>query len=340
MLGALLERCGDREHLVTRSGRGRRESGGGDHVRYHRLAFGEGAGFIEHQCVDAAGGFQRGRVADQHAGARAHAAAHHDRGGCGEPQRARAGDHQHRHRVDGGGGEVAAEPPPTDPGDDGNRDHHRHKHAGNDVRQTLNRCLGTLRVFHQPHNGGERGLLADAGGRAAQQPLLIDRAGIHARAGALRRRQTFAREQRFIYRRFAVQHRTIHRHAVTGPHDKDVARLHIGNVDVDAFAVALHRRGLGLQAHQFFNRGRRFGARAHFQHFTEQHQGDYRGTGLKIHVMRQRPDHYGRAVDIGHGGAERDQHVHVGAAAAQRVPRAHIKALADPELHWRGERQL
>ena len=47
-----------------------------------------------------------------------------------------------------------------------------------------------------------------------------------------------------------------------------------------------------------------------------------------------------RAERPRHRRAERDQHVHVRAAATQRVPRADVEAAADPELDRRGERQL
>ena len=43
---------------------------------------------------------------------------------------------------------------------------------------------------------------------------------------------------------------------------------------------------------------------------------------------------------IRHRRAQRDQHVHVGAAAAQRMPGADVEAPADPELHRRRQREL
>ena len=63
-------------------------------------ALGERAGLVERDRAHRVRQLQRLRVLDQDAVARRHAGAHHDRGGRGQAECARAGDHQHRHRVE------------------------------------------------------------------------------------------------------------------------------------------------------------------------------------------------------------------------------------------------
>ena len=61
------------------------------------LAAGEGAGFVEHDGAQLAGGFQRLGAAKDQAVLGPLAGGHHDRGGGGQAKGAGAGDHQHAH---------------------------------------------------------------------------------------------------------------------------------------------------------------------------------------------------------------------------------------------------
>ncbi|WP_041230780.1 hypothetical protein [Deinococcus peraridilitoris] len=72
----------------------------GHHVRQGGLAFREGSRLVEDHGVHAGGGFQRGRIFEQHAFARG--LAHADRDGRRGRQRqgVRAGDHDVAHRGD------------------------------------------------------------------------------------------------------------------------------------------------------------------------------------------------------------------------------------------------
>jgi hypothetical protein len=47
-----------------------------------------------------------------------------------------------------------------------------------------------------------------------------------------------------------------------------------------------------------------------------------------------------QAEEIGHAGAQGHQHIHVGAAAEQRRPRALVETPPDPELHRRRQQAL
>ncbi len=112
--------------------------------------------------------------------------------------------------------------------------------------------------------------------------------------------------------------------------------------DLDAARRRARRaRSLRLQPHQPFDRRRGVRAGARLEQLAEQHQRDDGRAGLEVDVLvvqtEQRDD---GAEAPRHRRAERDQHIHVGAAAAQRVPRADVEAAADPELHRRGEQRI
>ena len=69
-------------------------------LRQARPAFGQRAGLVDHERVHLFHPLDGFRVLDEHAGLRAAADADHDRHRRGEPERARAGDDQHRDRID------------------------------------------------------------------------------------------------------------------------------------------------------------------------------------------------------------------------------------------------
>ena len=66
------------------------------------LPYGQRAGFVKSDHVHLVRQLQRLRVFDQHAVFRRHARARHDGGGRGQPERAGAGDDQHRHGANHG----------------------------------------------------------------------------------------------------------------------------------------------------------------------------------------------------------------------------------------------
>ena len=97
----------------------------------------------------------------------------------------------------------------------------------------------------------------------------------------------------------------------------------------------------GCKLQEIADRMRRAGARAPLEELAEQHERDDDGGRLEIDVLarqRQQPD--GDAVGKRGRRPERDQHVHVGGAAAQRLPCAGVEPRARPELDRRREREL
>ena len=135
------------------------------------------AGLVEHDRVDAAGGLEHLGALDEQAELRAAPGADEQRGGRGEPERARAGDDQHR---DGGAERerrgLARAEPEAERGD-GEADDDRDEHAGDAVGEPLHGRLARLRLGHEPRDLGERGVGADLR-RADDEPA----AGVHRRA--------------------------------------------------------------------------------------------------------------------------------------------------------------
>ena len=148
------------------------------------LPFGQRAGLVDDQRLQAPRLLQRRRIADQHAHLRAAAGADHDRRRRRQAERAGAGDHQHRDRIDQRRRGSAGEPPRHAEGQRGDRHHDRHEHAGDAVGEPLDRRLRALRLGDQPDDAGEQRRAAHARRLAGQQAVLVQRAGEHLGAGA------------------------------------------------------------------------------------------------------------------------------------------------------------
>ena len=224
-------------------------------------------------------------VADQDAGLRAAPDADHDRHRRRKPERAGAGDDQHRDRRDEAIGEARLRPEhrPGGKGDHRRRDHQRHEPAGDLIGEPLDRRARALRLRHHLHDLREQRVAADLVGAHDEGAALVDRAGDHVRALLLRHRHGFAGDQRLVDRRAALQHLAVDRHLVAGPHAQAVADLDLVERNFFVAAIGIHAtRGLGREIEQRPDRARGRLARAQFQHLAEQHQyGDDR-RGFEI----------------------------------------------------------
>ncbi len=136
----------------------------GFHRDDRRPALGQRAGLVEGDDVDRVRRFQRFRILDQDAVAGRDAGAGHDGGRRRQAQRARAGDHLHRHRIEQRLLPVAGQQAPGQQRRRRDQQHHRHEHRADLVDQALDRRLDRLRVFHQPDDLRQHGLAADRGG--------------------------------------------------------------------------------------------------------------------------------------------------------------------------------
>ena len=173
---------------------------GGDDVDERHAAGRHGAGLVEHDRVDRAGGLEDLRALDQQAELRAAAGADEQRGRRGEPERARAGDDQHG---DGGGERerrVLAGADPEAERRDGEADHDRDEHARDAVGEPLHGRLAALRVGDEPRDLGQRGVGADLRRADDEAAAGVDRRAGDLVAGRLLDRHGLAGEQRLVDR--------------------------------------------------------------------------------------------------------------------------------------------
>ncbi len=306
-----------------------------------RPSLGERAGLVHGKHADLLGELERLGVSDQDAGLRAEAGADHDRGRRGEAERARAGDHQHGDGIDEGVGEIAVGPHPVAEGQQRDADHHRHEDRRHLVGQTLHRCLRSLRLLDETDDAGQQRVRADAGRLAAQQAVAVDGRREHPVARRLGDRQAFPGQHRLVGARIAGDHLAIDRHRLARPHHHEITGNQALDRQLDQLSVPLDMRGLRLQLDQRLDRGGGLRLGARLEDLAHQHQRDDGRGRLEIQVQvtpAEQPDR--RAVEPRHAGAERDEHVHVAGAAADRVPAADVEAPADPELHRRRQREL
>ena len=324
--------------------------GGDDEIRHGGLAAGDGAGFVEQHGVHLVGFFQRLGVANQHTVFRPLARAHHDGRGRGQPQRAGAGNDEHRHEVD----QCQRHPAlhrrqikPQHEGQDGN-DHHRgHEHSAHPVGQPLNGGAAALGGFHQLHDLREQGVGAHLGDAKAEGAGFVEGGAEHRVAGLLGHRQALAGEHGLVHGRAAVFDEAVGGHLLAGAHHHEVAQLHLLDGHVHLLAVGAHQAGsFGLQAQQGFHGGRGLGFGAQLQHLAQQNQGDDGGRGVVIDLWLQpaaeeeaRRHRGGQAVAKRCARAHGDERVHVGRAVLEAVPGRGIKLAPAVEQHRQREGQ-
>ena len=220
-------------------------------------------------------------------------------------------------------------------------DDHRNENAGHAIGQPLDRRLRALRFGDQPHDAGEQRAAAHAGRFARDEAVLVERARVDACARRLRDRVALAGQHALVDGRSAVADDAVDRDALARTDDEAIAGHHVGQRHVDDDAVAHDARGLRLQPQQAFERRGRAGLRARFQQLAQQHQRDDGRARLEVDVLVVQAEHGDHGAErIRHRRAQHDEHVHVRAAAAQRVPRADVEPAADPELDGRREHEL
>ena len=131
-----------------------RSSGGGLDGLHLRFAFGECSGFIYNYRIDLFQNLQRLGIFDEDPGPRSAARAYHHRHGSGQPQRAGAGNDQHRNRIHDGEREARLRPPDRPGGKRQHRRQHyeRHEECGDFVGISLDGRAAPLGLADQIHN--------------------------------------------------------------------------------------------------------------------------------------------------------------------------------------------
>ncbi len=227
---------------------------------------------------------QRLRVLDQNALACGGAGAHHDGGGCGQPECTGAGNHQHGDRVEDGGLPVLRGQAPAQQCHQCNTDDHRHEHGADLVHQPLYRRFLRLGGLHHAHDAGQRRLCAYGRGAHHDQALGVDRAACHVVARMPGNRQAFARDQRFVHLRGTLDDLAVDCDAFTGAHHHQVTELYVLQRDVLVFSVQAAARGVGAQRLQRANGCRRLVLGACLHPLAQQHQRDDDRRSLEIQV--------------------------------------------------------
>ena len=323
------------------------------YIGHLRFSLGDGAGFIQHHSAHPAGGFQRGGGFKQNALFGAQAAGHHNGHGRGQPQRARAADHQH---ADGPGQHKPGAAPGSGPCNGRKHrqpQHTGHKHGGHPVSRFGNGGLAARRILHHANDLLNGGILPHPAGLAGQESVLVHCACAHRAARLLIHGNAFAGQRRFIHRAGALGHLAVHRNAFAGAHHKHIPHLHLLHRHLD-FLPVLHQRGcFGGKIHQAANSAGGFALAVGFQRFAHCDQRKDRGGAFKIVFIHIR--HGGRCAARRHGAAGRKQRpcavaerracphghqrVHVGRAVNQTGHAAYKEFLVDHHDRCR-EQQL
>ena len=219
MFAGALDAGGQPQEIGLGKSRGRNDR---DHLR---LAFGQRAGFVDHQRVDLLHALERFGVLDQHAGLRAAPDTDHDRHRRGEAERAGAGDDEDADGSDKAERQARLRPEPGPCAERQQRhdDDGRHEPAGHLVGEPLDRRPRTLRIRHHLHDLRKQRVAPDLVGAHHESAGLIQRAGDDLAAGVLGDRHGFARHQRFIQRRAAFEDDAVHGHLFAGPDAQTIA---------------------------------------------------------------------------------------------------------------------
>ena len=282
-------------------------------------------------------------VLDQNAVLRGHASARHDGRRGGQPQGAGAGDDQHGHRVDNSGLKRVAGQPPAQKRQQGQHQHHRHKHGADLVHQPLDRCLGGLGVFHQPDDAGQHRVHSHGGHLQHHAAVAVDGAAGKLVARVLAHGQRFAGQHRLVDLGLPLCQCAVHRKTFAGFDGNAVAHHHIGHGYIDLPIAPQPVGHVRAQRMQGADGGRGLAFGACLQPFAQQHQRDDHGRAFEVQVDhrpigRGQPQPYRQGPTS--GGANGHQQVHIAAARQQGMPACLVKARTEDELHGGGQQKL
>ena len=168
---------------------------------------------------------ERFGIPDEHARRGAAPRADHDRHRRRQPERARAGDDQHRDRVHQGIGQPRLRPDkaPDDKCRDGREHDGRHEIARNHVGQSLNRRPAALRFADHSHDLREQRVASDALGAHDKRTCAVDGSAGDSIAGMFFGRHRLARDHRLVDGTGAIDDNAVDRHLLAGPHAQPIS---------------------------------------------------------------------------------------------------------------------
>ena len=254
------------------------------YVRHLRSTGGDGAGLVEHDGLDLAGGLHRDGGFEQYTVLCAHAVADHDRNGRRKAEGAGAADNEHGYTARERKSHAPAEQQPYDEGDYRNGYDCRDEHAGDLIGDLCYRrfCRGGFADHF--YDLAEGRVLADA------QRAAADIAGlVHGRGGDLIPldlvdRDALAGQRRFIDRAAAPDDNAVNRDALARAHSKNIVLLELLYRYL-ALGIALDDRGgLGRELHEPAQGVGRLALGARLKHLADGDERQDHGGGLKVEV--------------------------------------------------------
>ena len=326
----------------------------GDDSDELRPAERQGSGLVHDEGIDRRQPFEGLGVTHEHARLGPAPRRRHHRHRRRQPERAGAGDDQHRDRRDQPVGERRRRPPdrPGDEGDRGDGDNRRDEPGRHRIRDALDRRARSLRARHHRDDLREDGVGTDPARLDDQASAPVERRAGHRVAGPLFHRQRLAGQHRLVDRRASRDDASIDGHLLSRPHPKPVADLHRLEGDLLLASVgAQDQRRRWRQVHQRPDGGAGPVAGAKLEDLAEEHQHDDDGRGLEIDPdlsavplegvgENLRRHHRDDAEAVGGGDADRDQAEHVEPHRAERGPSPLEEGPSAPEDDRRCEQQF
>ena len=308
VLGRVLQRAGEAEYVFDGG------AVGSDDVDERHLAGGDGAGLVEHDRVDSLGRLEHLGTLDEDPELCASTGADHERGGCGETERARAGDDQHG---DGGGersggavGRRGDEPESERRHGEGDDD--GHEDARDPVGESLDLCLAGLGVLDQAGDLGERSVGPDPGGAHDEAAAGVDGGAGDGVAGADFDRNRFAGEQRGVDGRGALDDDAVGGDLLAGSDDEQVVDGELLDGDAGLDTVAEHGDVLGAEFEQCAQRGTGSALGACLEVATGEDEHGDAGGDLEVDLARAHASLGGEREAVAHSD-------HAGVAEEQGV---------------------
>ena len=314
-----------------------------------RAPDGQRAGLVERHDVDGLRRLECVCALHEDAARRAAARAHDDRGRRREPERARAGDDEHRdeRRQRVAERRVRPERQPGQRARERDDEHDRHEHRRDAVDEPLDGGLRALRLLDHAHDLREERVGADPRHTEPEGAAAIQRPARDVVAGALLDRQRLARHHRLVDPRRSRDDESVGRDGLARPDDHDVSDYQLFDRHV-LFRTAppTHARALRAERGERADRIRGVGARASLQVPSHEDERDDRGRGVVVEVLpRLEPERVEEPGEEGRGDrnevrrrrAEDHERVHVGASMTRRRQRAAVERERGPELHGRRE---
>jgi hypothetical protein len=211
------------------------------------------------------------------------------------------------------GDEVAASvgEEPHDGRDETGADGHvREDHCGavGDVLRSRFRCL---RLRDEPHDAGERGLIADARDADPKRSRTVDRAGDRLGTRTLAHRPRLSCERGLVNVGLAIDDLTVGGDAAARSHEHDVALSQLGDGYLFDPVTGDPVGRVGQELRQLRQRAFRTPDRAHLDPVTEQHDVHERRE-LPVEALALDPERRRYAVEVGRGDAYRDERHHAG----------------------------